>query len=271
MVMSLFLIFEALKEGTINLMYDVMISVYFGFKNSGDDALLMAIISSLRSYKKDIRIMVLSMNPEETKRTYNVDSINRFSFFEIIKAMKKTKLFINGGGSLIQDITSTRSLFYYLSLIKLAQKMNLKVMVYANGIGPLNKKRNRRIAKKVLNKVEVITLREDSSFIELRELNVTRPKVIVTADPALALDAVDARILEKKLIKEGLDGIDNLVGFSIREWTEHEKYIKTIAQVADYMVEEYNIRPVFIPMHYPKDLGISKKILSKMKNKGYII
>ena len=37
-------------------MYDVMISGYYGFGNSGDDAILLAIIDNLRSIKKDIRM-----------------------------------------------------------------------------------------------------------------------------------------------------------------------------------------------------------------------
>ena len=54
--------------------------------------------------------------------------------------MRKSKLFLNGGGNLLQDNTSTRSLIYYLGMIWLAKKMDMKTMIYANGIGPLNKK-----------------------------------------------------------------------------------------------------------------------------------
>jgi len=43
--------------------------------------------------------------------------------------MRNSKLFINGGGSLIQDNTSTRSLIYYLGMIWLAKKMGMKVMI----------------------------------------------------------------------------------------------------------------------------------------------
>jgi polysaccharide pyruvyl transferase WcaK-like protein len=58
--------------------------------------------------------------------------------FEVIKVMKKSKLFINGGGNLIQDVTSTRSLSYYLGSIYLAKALGLKIMLYANGIGPVS-------------------------------------------------------------------------------------------------------------------------------------
>jgi len=102
--------------------YDAIISGYYGFKNIGDDAMLMAIIDNLRMYRRDLRILVLSRNPLETGLVYNVDSINRFNLLKILLIMRNSKLFINGGGSLIQDNTSTRSLIYYLGMIWLAKK-----------------------------------------------------------------------------------------------------------------------------------------------------
>jgi polysaccharide pyruvyl transferase CsaB len=252
-------------------MYDVMISGYYGFKNSGDDAILMAITNHLRIYKKDIKIIVLSMNPMETKRVYQVDAINRFNMFQVINAMRKTKVFINGGGSLIQDITSTRSLMYYLFTIKLAKMMGLKVMVYANGIGPINREKNRRIAHKILNNVDYITLREGASLKELQALNINQPKIKVTADPASALEPVTDAEIENIFKAEKIDTVHKMVGFSIREWAEYEKYMAIIAQVADDMIEKYDVQPVFIPMHHPKDISIAEKIVSRMKGKGIII
>ena len=98
-------------------MYDVMISGYYGFNNSGDDAILLAIINDLRKIKNDIRIVVLSKNPKDTAANYGVDSIDRFNIFEVMRTMGKTKLFLNGGGNLIQDVTSTRTLMNYLTTI----------------------------------------------------------------------------------------------------------------------------------------------------------
>ena len=125
--------------------YDAIISGYYGFKNIGDDSMLMAIIENLRKHKKDIKILVLSKNPFETKTEYKVDSIYRFNIPQILYIMKNSKLFINGGGSLIQDNTSTRSLIYYLSMIWMAKKLGMKVMIYANGIGPLTRDSNRKL------------------------------------------------------------------------------------------------------------------------------
>jgi len=252
-------------------MYDVMISGYYGFGNSGDDAILLAIIENLRKIKKDIRIVVLSKNPKDTASIYGVDSIDRFNLFKVISTMKKTRLFLNGGGNLIQDVTSTRSLVYYLTTIYLAKLMGLKVMLYANGIGPVAKRTNRYFTSKIIDRVDIITLREEASGLELKSLGVRKPEIRVTADPALGLEPAGSEEIEKLLQKEGIPADTPLIGFSIRKWRGYEAYSRIIAQVADYIEETYNVKSVFIPLHFPSDLAVAEDIASKMKHAPFIL
>jgi len=252
-------------------MYDVMISGYYGFGNSGDDAILLAIIENLRKIKNDIRIVVLSKNPKDTALNYGVDSIDRFNLFKVIGTMKKTKLFLNGGGNLIQDVTSTRSLMYYLTTIYLAKHIGLKVMLYANGIGPISRSSNRYFASKIMNLVDIITLREEASSLELKSLGVKNPEILVTSDPALGLEPISSEETEKILIKEKISADTPLIGFSIRKWGGYDVYSHIIAQAADYMEETYNVKSVFIPLHFPSDLAVAEDIASKMKNTPFII
>ena len=101
---------------------EILISGYYGFKNSGDDALLQAIINDLKQYKESPNIVVLSANPAETMEYYKVKSINRLNVLKIAKHMKKADMLISGGGTLIQDRTSTKSLWYYLTVIAMAKR-----------------------------------------------------------------------------------------------------------------------------------------------------
>lgn len=252
-------------------MYDILISGYYGFENSGDDAILMAILDNLRSCKPDVKILVLSKKPEETKRIYGVDTADRFNFGEVIKAMKSSKLFLTGGGNLIQDETSTRSLMYYLTTIYLAKKLGLKVMLYSNGIGTVNKKFNRMITSRIINKADVITLREETSLQEIKSLKVTNPRVLVTADPAFTLQPCSEDEAASILATEGIKKDKPLVGISLRKWKNLQNYIKQTAAAADYMVEKYHVQPVLIPMHYPHDMDICHQVASMMKHKPDII
>lgn len=247
--------------------YDVMISGYYGFDNSGDDSILKAIVTSLKELKPDINILALSNNPVQTKSVYGVDSIHRFDFIKIFKKLKYTSLLISGGGSLIQDVTSDKSLAYYLSVIKLALMRRTKVMLYSNGIGPIQNKRNYRKVKKILDKVDLITLREQSSKDELEKIGVSNPNVIVTADPAFTLKPTNDETVNKILRKMGLRTDDEYICISVRPWKNLGKEFEdAVAHVADYVKKTYGLECVIVPMQCPKDTEISKRIAIKSKS-----
>lgn len=256
--------------------YDVIISGYYGFGNVGDDAMLMSIIDNLKRRKPDISILVLSKKPLETFKNYNVATINRQDIFAVYYAMRHSKLFIYGGGNIIQDSTSTRSLMFYLCTAWLAKRLKLKVMFYANGIGPINKTKNAEFSKKILNNVDVITVRERLSFNELKKMGVSKPQIVLTADAALSVQVDENVAVSSIFLKEGIPFDSKYAGFSVRQCpgcdkARHMKYEQDIASIADYIYLKYNLKPVFIPMEYNVDIITIKNIISKMKTNGYII
>jgi len=251
---------------------DVLISGYYGYKNVGDDSLLQAIIKSLKMIKSNINITVLSALPKETSEIYGVKSVNRFNLFEIIKQMKHTKLLISGGGSLMQDVTSTKSLLYYLLIIRLAKKYGMKVMVYANGIGPINNSKNRVISKNVLNRVNVITLRDPESQTELKRLGVDKPIINVTTDPAFSIKPSGIKRVKEIFKIEKLNKNEKYFAVSVREWKKaDENFEQKVAQLCDYVSEKYGMTALFIPMQYKLDMGETNIIAQKMKNKSVIL
>ena len=100
-------------------MKQVVISGYYGFDNTGDEAVLFSIIQALRrTCKQDLpEIVVLSNQPEKTSKRYGVKAIDRWNIKLIYKTLKKSDLLISGGGSLLQDITSNKTIPYYLHSI----------------------------------------------------------------------------------------------------------------------------------------------------------
>lgn len=48
----------------------VLLSGYYGFDNAGDDAVLYAIVQSLRTAMPDIEITVLSNQPEKQQHSF---------------------------------------------------------------------------------------------------------------------------------------------------------------------------------------------------------
>lgn len=253
-------------------MSEILISGYYGFQNSGDDSLLMAMIQDLKREKPDADILVLSSNPEETSRIYGVRAINRLNFIRMIKEMRCAKLLISGGGTLVQDGTSSKSLWYYLMVISLAKLCRMRVMLYANGIGPVGKKENRRKTKKTLNKVDMITLRDEMSYDELTHLGVTKPDIRVTADPAFSLTAAPVSVGTEILRRYGVESEKKRLCISVRKWkTITPEWENMLAEAIDNIAERYHMYPVFLPMQPKKDYDISVRISKRLKHPSAVL
>ena len=244
---------------------DIVISGYYGHNNSGDDALLSAIISDIKAIDNNIRITVLSKNPKETKEIYGVDSVYRFNIFKVIDVIRNSKLLISGGGSLIQDSTSSRSLHYYLNIIKIALKHGIKTYVYANGVGPINKERNQKLTKEILNKVDLITLREQDSKEVLTHIGIDTSPMYVTSDPAVSIEPGSFETLGKIFEKENIPTGEYAV-ISLRDWKSNA-YKESVIQLSKYLKEQYALNCIFVPMQYQKDYNIC----SECSKYGYVL
>lgn len=254
-------------------MINLLIAGYHGYKNCGDEATLLAMTTNIREIADDVNITAISCNPEKTKTEYNINSVQRFNAFELLKAIIKSDIILSGGGTLIQNGTSTRSLMYYLGIIKVGKFFRKRVMLYANGIGPVTGGFNRFLVKLVVNSVDLITLREKFSEQDLRLIGVNKPHIYVTADAAFTVKSIDGSEAEKILEKEGVPLDKEIIGVSVRAWSkakDGEKYIKEIAKACDNMARQGKTI-LLIPMQLPRDTEISKKLIGMMKERAYII
>ena len=236
---------------------DVLISGYYGYKNIGDDSLLKAIVQNLKEQKDNVSITVLSKKPKETTQMYGVNSIHRYNIFKIYKMLKHTRLLVSGGGSLLQDVTSSHSYKYYAMIIKLAMWCGAKVMVYANGIGPLEYNKNRIDCKNLLEKVDVITLRDEMSLEELKNIGIERD-VTVSADPAFSLNPTD----------DGIKEDNPYFVVSVRKWKGlPDDFADKLGKVCREINEKYKITPVFVPMQSWMDMDLSVEVAAKCGGK----
>ncbi len=251
---------------------DIMISGYYGFHNSGDDSILKAMVDSISAARPELRILALSNDPTETKAVYGIDAIHRFDIPRILWYMRKTRLLISGGGSLIQDVTSDKSLLYYLSVIGLAKKLGAKVMLYANGIGPILHEKNHGLIRRALNDVDLITLREPSSLEELHRFGVENPNILVTADPAFHLVAANPEESAHLVAKTGLPSGAKYCVIALRPWKRADKEMEqAVAMVADYIKKTYQIEILLVPMQQSRDTETAQNTLSAMKESAYLL
>ncbi len=250
----------------------VLICGAYGKGNAGDDSILEAILQQLRHIDPDIPVYVLSRNPKETKLRYRVGAVHTFSFFQFLSRMGKTRLYINGGGSLIQDVTSTRSLQYYLANIALAKMRGNRVLMYGCGIGPVSSKKNRRTAGKIINKhADLITLRDPQSKQELLDMGVTRPEIRITADPALLLNPAPEDKVDSFLLAQGMDPAGKYAMFVLRPWQGIDEKLSLFAKEADRIYAEKGIIPVFFALEPGRDLAISRRTAEMVTCPHFVI
>ncbi|MCI9554682.1 MAG: polysaccharide pyruvyl transferase CsaB [Oscillibacter sp.] len=226
----------------------------YGRGNAGDDAILEAILEEMRSIDPDMPVTVISKNPRATRLSYRVRAVSRVDLPSWLGAMRRAKLYINGGGSLIQDVTSRRSLWFYLMNIRAAKWAGCKVQMYGCGIGPVTRENHRKLAAKTLNRnVDVITLREPDSLAELRSMGVDKPEIRLTADPALTLSPAVEEKTDSVLLRAGIPPRGRYLCFALRPWTGFPEKAPVFGAAARYAWERYGLTPVFTAVEKGQD------------------
>ncbi|MCL2702031.1 MAG: murein biosynthesis integral membrane protein MurJ [Defluviitaleaceae bacterium] len=250
--------------------YDAVLSGYYGTGNSGDNMILSSIIDAIKREVPGARIAVLCRNPEVTAAAYGVKTIWMFNFFRIYGALKRANLLISGGGTLLQDNSSTKSLLYYLSVVNLARKLGCKTMIYASGLGPFKNNKNRERAARTLRRVDLITLRDELSLDEIAKMNTADIKAAVTADAVFGLthNEIPAQPVLDEL---GLGGKEFFC-VAIRGWKSlPPDFAEILARFVDYMHDRYNLTALFIIMQHSEDMDISKQVKTASRAGGVLL
>ncbi len=246
---------------------DVMISGYYGFNNIGDDSLLVSIIAGIKMRFPEVKITVLAKRPKRVSQITGIRTVNRFNIPRVICEMRRAKLLISGGGSLLQDGTSKKSLYYYIYIMSLAKKMGLKLMIYANGLGPLGSPSSRRAAANIISKADYISFRENDSLTLAREIGVDKA-MNVTADPAFLLDPAPDLWVDHIVAREKIEGQYFIV--SIKDGNTFDgaemdrNMLSILARDICAVCEKYSLMPLFLPMFPDRDTAITEQLAAKV-------
>jgi polysaccharide pyruvyl transferase CsaB len=224
-----------------------VVSGYIGFNNFGDEAIARTLIQKLQKENAE-KITYISSNPEETKKQHGVDACSMLGFF---RPLKEADVLISGGGSLLQDVTSFKSLIYYLIIIYTALFLKKKVIIYAQGIGPIKSKTGQILTKFALKKASEVSVRDTKSLALLKNWNIDADLV---KDPVLELDLPHKN-------KKGTVGIQlrNFAGVT-------EEFLNNLAStVVKYLP---NKKYKLLSLQDSVDLVLCKKFADKLNALG---
>lgn len=215
-----------------------VLSGYFGFKNFGDEAILSVLVQKLKQYNH--RITVISSDPKYTMGKFkHIRSVYTFSISNIVGAIAKSDCLISGGGSLLQDTTSFKSLIYYLFVIFIGLLLHKKVIIFAQGIGPINNPIGQFLTKNILSHCNYVSVRDVKSYELLKSWGI---KTDLLCDPIFSSeipeiekqDIVAVQLRNCKAMNE--DFIDRLAQKISKEFPDKKVEIYSFQKEIDLEV-----------------------------------
>lgn len=244
----------------------ILLCGYYGFGNIGDEAMLLEMIKKLKAKYPDAELSVITHSPRKYRRALSVRCISRRNPVSMCRVLAECDRLIFGGGSVLQDKSSIRSLIWYCSLIDYAYKKGARIELASNGLGPLRKKLSKRLAARALGRCAKISFRDPDSAELAKGLGVSTEKISFEDELTSAIPACDSERTQRILKELGLChksfaviGINGKI---------KRKMLKNIKENINQL-KNSGLLPLFIAMHPKEDRRLCKK-LSKKYGSVYI-
>lgn len=234
-----------------------LFSGYYGFGNLGDEALLEVIVERTRRRFPSARLEVLSASPHTTATRYGIDAVPRWDWRAIRSAIGRADVVISGGGGLLQDATSFRSLLYYAAILREAIRARRKTMVFAQSVGPLDFW-GRLIVAQFCKGLDRATVRDERSRRLMQSL-VPKTPVERTSDPVFLYDLPHEHV---DLSEEGLGPESGAYAVvSVRKIPSLRDVAPVIARAVDGLAARHGVRTAFLPLGGAGDAAVSTDVI----------
>ena len=223
-----------MDKGT-HVRHRVVLAGYYGLGNLGDELLLHVVLEQLKS-RPQIEPCVLSGNPEQTHKRYGVRAANRASPPSIVRALWGARALLFGGGGLLQDTTSARSLSYYLGLMRLAKWLGVPVLLWGQGLGPLSDRGQQHVANTLKN-VAYVGVRDPASATLLKRRHIEADHQ--GPDLALSLSPTSPPASQ---------GAVSLLGLSLAppQAAHRKAVLRRLTSALEWVRTQHDLTPIFL-------------------------
>ncbi len=238
-----------------------LIAGYYGFGNTGDEAILAAILDGLHGRSPTARAVVISGDPADTERRHGVEAIPWRDVAAIRRAVRGCDLVLVGGGGLFQDhwgvdpgslLTPNHyGISFYAGPAVLAALEGKPLALLGLGFGPLVSSEARRMVRGVCEASAFLSVRDAESRDLLVASGVEAVRITLSADPAFAL--APARRSGAELLRAAgvePDSPPPLVAVALRPWAlgaDPERWEAEVAGALDRLIEKTGGTLLFVP------------------------
>lgn len=247
--------------------YRIAISGYYGFHNSGDEAVLCSVLQALEEEAAvqgvSVQPIVLSADPAWTSRMYGVESAHRMRPGDLLRTLRRCDGLISGGGSLLQDVTGGMTIPYYTGILKLAQWLGKPTFAYAQGIGPVNRRAMYPLIRSAMRRSKYVSVRDAESAALLGRIGVPLDRIDVVPDPVMGLPLPGGT----PAAREGAGETPPVIGVSLRRWREDGADLARAAEALAALSKRRPIRLRFLPFHTPSDTVTSEEVMERLSGR----
>lgn len=260
----------------------LLLAGYFGFDNAGDEALFESMVDRFRELEPTVEISALTSGTSTAKRL-GVHSVPRKHIPSVWKAMRSCDAFVLGGGGLFQDSTGRGSVLYYGGLLAMATAARRPSAIFCQGYGPVNGGMSRWLTRQAFRLPKIVTLRDEESVAELRQLGVPAERIYLTADPALLMKPLVIEEMRPILEAEGLLGelgrselpdgrlseAGPLVVVTVRPWPTLS--LEALAEALAAFRQTTKARYLLVPFQPERDLEPSLRLAELLGGEAKVI
>ena len=234
-----------------------------GQNNIGDELLLETFLYQLRKEKPNTIFYVNSYKPDETSKTFRVVSFHTLKErFKLVNYIFKSDIILFAGGSILKELYSEygRNKYSTLDMIKylvlFSKYIARKKIIMSNiGIGPLSTQKGFKKSKNILNKLDLVSVRDQDSLKYGKKLT-NNVNILKVPDAVFSLDRAYFEISDNNP-KTNIKNIKNIKKISLnlcrnignpKNW---DYFIKNlIINIKKIYEENSNIEIVGLPMQY---------------------
>lgn len=244
----------------------ILVSGYYGFGNLGDEAILQTIVAGLRARWPLGAIDVLSATPEETAHDLAVEATDRWDRNAVRAATLRADAVLSGGGGLLQNATSLKSLLYYAEIVRRAIRAGKPTMIFAQSIGPLDFI-GKQTVRECCRGLAAATVRDRRSQELLSQL-ASGVEIHRTADPVFLYEPdADAVVHGERVAPDGAA----YAIFAVRKTPRFNEGITVLAAAADRLADRYGLQVAFVPFAGQSDAEAATMIIRKCRSKPLLL
>jgi len=299
----------------------ILIPNAYTWYHKGDASIVIGMASALRKYMPDADITILSSTPEVDREHYGRYNLKvlrnlltlpasdnsprlikaakllfkaaKYSLWprikipltleekRILSAYADADIVLSCGGGYLggHNMPSSLAAVYGIYFAKLLGK---RTIIYGQSIEHFGNVLISNATKFVLNRVDLITVREEVSLNYLKSLGI-KPRLILTADAAFLVRSITTEESLKLLAKEGIyQNHRPLVGMTFRNWNfpehSHSKarftnYLEVMTRTVDFLTLSLGATVLLLSMSTffrDDDRILSNEIASRAKDKTNI-